>query len=119
MKINKFNFLKVLAKHLITKTSGPSSAFQVDLNLMATSLAPMFNTYAYKLKASNIMDEDNRIYIEGLQEKAEEFFSMVPAINFPFNSSTLTITKKDVDEFIKELYLYADVEEVIYLPCQN
>ena len=79
----------------------------------------MLNMYSHKLMESNIMDSNGSIHIETLEKEVNDFFLMVPTINIPLGSSSLTITKEDVNKFITELFSKGDIEEVIYLPCQN
>ena len=118
MRITKFKFLKILAKHISLKLNHRIPNEQ-DLMMMVTSLTPMFNMYSHKLMESNIMDSNGFIHIETLEKEMNDFFLMVPTINIPLGSSSLPITKEDVNKFITELFSKGDIEEVIYLPCQN
>ena len=118
MRITKFKFLKILAKHISLKLNHRIPTEQ-DLMMMVTSLTPMFNMYSSKLMESNIMDSTGFIHIETLEKEVNDFFLMVPTINIPLGSASIPITKEDVNKLITELYSKGDVEEVIYLPCQN
>ena len=86
---------------------------------MTTSLTPMFNMYTSKLNSLGILDSNNFIDIDALEKEANEFFLMIPTINIPIGSTAIPITKEDVNKFITELFSKGDIEEVIYLPCQN
>lgn len=118
MKISKFQFIKILAKHFALKLNHRVPSEQ-ELVMMVSSLTPMFNVYAHKLKSSGILDSNEFINIDLFEKSINEFFAVVPMINIPLGTSTLPITKQDVDRFVTELFSKGDIEEVIYLPCQN
>ena len=118
MKISKFKFLKFLAKHLSIKLNTPTMS-EADLVMLATSLAPIFTPQLVQMKKAGLIDDRDFIDIDLLEKKTTEFFSMVPVVNFPFGETTLSITKQDADKFIKDLFAAGDLEEIIYLPCQN
>lgn len=118
MKINKFKFLKVLTKHLSIKL-GIKNTGESELLMMTTSLAPSFNIYLPAFKKNGIMDSEERVYIEKFEEEVKKFFTYIPVFNIPVGNITLSITKEDAQEFIKDLYALGDIEEVISLPCQN
>ena len=118
MKISKFQFIKILAKHISLKLSHKVPSEQ-ELIMMVTSLTPMFNAYTSKMKFSGILDFEDFINIDKFEKEANDFFIMIPTINIPLGSSSLPITKKEVDSFITELYSKGIVEDVIYLPCLN
>lgn len=118
MKVNKNKLLYVLAKYMI-KLMSPGSHSESQYAMVAASLVPVFNMYKPKLVKADIIDDTDRLDIDKLKEKSEEFFEIVPTLQIPIQGFKINITKKEVSEFIKDLYHYADVEEVIYLPCQN
>lgn len=118
MKINKYKFLKVFAKHLSKKLS-VDSPDESQLNVLAASLNPAFSHYFALMKAKGIIGEDERIDVDLLNQEVGKFFKVVPILNFPIVQQTITINRKDADAFIKDLFKSADVDEIIYLPCQN
>lgn len=117
MKISKFKFLRLFAKHFAKKLS-IASLDESQLNVLAVSLNPAFSQYFSLMEVNGLM-KDSCIDVELLDQKTKEFFLVVPVLNFPLGQQTLSITKQDADAFIKDLFKYADVEEIIYLPCQN
>lgn len=114
MKINKFEALKILSKHIINKFF-KGSTYQVDLNVAATSISIIFNTHAPKLKSLGILDDSERICIEKLREELIKIFNVTPIINFPFNGTVLSITKEDIIKLLEDLEKHSDVDDIIYL----
>lgn len=115
MKINKFDFLKLVGKHLSRKFGSPSA----DLVMLATSLMPMFNAHTPKMMLAGILDEDNRINVEVLEQKLIELFNITPLFNVPLGTNKVTITKRDIELFLEDLKKYAEVEQIIYLSCNK
>lgn len=115
MKINKFDFLKLVGKHLSRKLGNPSA----DLVMMATSLMPMFNQQVPRMISAGIIDSDNRIDVDTLEQKLVELFNITPIFNVPLGPSKVSITKRDIELFLEDLKKYAEVDQVIYLPCSK
>ena len=113
MKINKFEALKVLAKHLTKKMGVPQ---QVDLSLIATSLSVMLTPQFPIFKKEGIMDNEDRFDVETVKTKLLQVFTYSPIINLPMGTGNLTITKEDAIAFINDLERAADVEVVEALP---
>lgn len=115
MKINKFDFLKLVGKHLARKLNNPSA----DLVMLATSLMPMFNQNVPKMTLAGILDEDGRIEVEVLEKKLLDMFNITPYFHIPFGEGKVVICKKDIELFLEDLKKYAEVDQVIYLPCNK
>lgn len=115
MKISKFQALKIVAKHLCRKTNNPTG----DLTLIATSLAPIFNQQAGRMKLAGILDEDERIDVDLLSEKLISTFNITPYFHIPLGDAKIIITKKDIELFVADLKKHAEVDQVIYLPCNK
>lgn len=118
MKVSKYNFVKVLVKHIQLKlNNGVHQPY--NESLAVASFLPIFNSYSHRLISSGIMDDLYRVDVEKLAEKSKELFTVTPTINIPVAGSVVTLTKKDADAFLKEVEKYGEVDQVIYLPCQN
>ena len=117
MKVTKVNFLKILGKHIIIKLGVSSS--MVDETVILSTLLPAFTPYISMMKSKGIMDENDLINLNLLEEALNTFFKVVPMLNFPFSNNTVSITKKDADNFLTEVEKYGIIDEVICLPCQN
>lgn len=118
MKISKNKFLYLLAKNMVgmvTQEKLPESHY----TMVATSFAPMFNSIKPSFLKKGILDETDRVDIDKLKFEAEKFFDVVPTLQVPIQGHKFAITLEEVRKFIKDLYNYADVDEVIYLPCQS
>jgi hypothetical protein len=115
MKINKFDFLKIVGKHLTRKLGNPSA----DLVMLATSLMPMFNQNASRMMLAGILDEDNRIDVDALEKKLIEMFNITPYFHIPVGEAKVVICKKDIELFLADLKKYSEVDQVIYLPCNK
>lgn len=115
MKISKYLFLKTLAKSM-SKKLGENNPSESQLDMMATSMNPVFATYWGMMKAAGLVDSEERVNVNLFVEKVEQFFKVVPVLNIPLGSQTFQVTKLDVEEFIKGLERVAEVEEVICLP---
>lgn len=114
MKISKYNFVKVLAKHIQLKINKGQISSLND-SLAVASFLPLFNMYSQKLINAGIMDEDHRIDYEILTEKINNFFLCTPIINIPIAGTTVSLTQKDAEAFLKDLENYGEIDQVIYL----
>ena len=117
MKIYKTKFISILAKHLAKKLGG--SLEQSSLNVFAQSLTPVVGMYEAKMREKDILDANDKLNIDNFSKAANDFFLTFPTINIPVAGAAVAITKVDTVLFIKELESKADIDEVIYLPCQN
>ena len=116
MKISKYNFLKIIAKHFALKL-GARINTESELILLVNSSIPAFNHYVPLLKRNFILNDNEEINIDLLEDKLEQIFNTIPIINLPFNGATISITKKDIEAFLKDLNKHGIVDEIIYLPC--
>nr|DAH94605.1 MAG TPA: hypothetical protein [Caudoviricetes sp.] len=112
MKVDKFIVLKLVAKHLGKKIGAEFT----DLNVLAASLAPMFNQQVPMLQKAGILDEDGRLDVELTEKKLISTFNVTPFFHIPMGTGKIIITKGDIEKFIADLKKVADVEEVICLP---
>lgn len=118
MIINRLNFLQILAKHLIRKTSAIEPSF-LEINLTATAIAPLFTSIEDSLKKKGIMNDDYEIKVELLDSTLTSIFKVMPIFNIPIGDSFIKIDQKDAIAFMKEVYSFSKKEEVICLPCQS
>lgn len=118
MKVNKNKLLYVLAKHML-KLMSPDHHSESQYAMVAASLVPVFNMYKPQMLKADLLDDVERLDIDKFKKEADKFFEVVPTLTIPIQGFKIAITKKEVKEFIKDLYHYGDVEKVIYLPCQN
>ena len=120
MRIRKFEFIKILTKHLAKKLNYDSLSVG-ELTMLTTSIAPMVNAYSGHLISNGILDSEDRIDILKLKEKCDQFFSVVPMLNIPIENTKISITSTDVELLFKDLEKYSEVDsqEVIYLPCSH
>lgn len=116
MKISKYNFLKLIVKHFSLKL-GREVSSETELSLLVNSLIPAFNNYVPHMKRNNIITESEEINIDKLSDALDQFFTTVPILNIPFGGLTISITKKDIEVFLKDLRKHGIIDEVIYLSC--
>ena len=114
MKINKFEALKVLAKHLTRKMQVPQH--QVDLSLIATSLSITLTPQYPLFKKEGLLDNEDRFDVDAIKEKLLQIFTYSPIFNLPMINSVISIKKEDAIAFINDLEKAADVEVIEALP---
>lgn len=118
MKISKFKFLRILAKHFSLKITKRIPA-ESEISLMVNAISPMFYMHFASMKAKGIITNNDLIDIEKLEQESDQLFRYIPIINIPMGNANIAITKEDVCKFIEDLYKHGDIDEVIYLPCHN
>lgn len=118
MKISKSESLNILAKHIIKKLINTDTIF-VDTSIVASSLSILLNAHLTKLKSLGIIDNEDRVDIDVLEKQLLQIFSITPILNIPIAGGTFNLTKDDAINFINDLTASAEIDDVIYLSCQN
>ena len=104
MIIAKKDFLITLVDHLIKKFNLeglPQDELQKDT--LITAMDSMLASHMNKMKEAELMDPEGNINYEKLEASLKNFFQLVPQLNFPISTLTITVTAKDVYLFLEDL----------------